>query len=492
MRARLPGRRAPTSDIARPGHVPPGRPALQSRDGASGGDRRIGSRQRCGPSVRAPAGRCRSATRRSSRITAADGVAAVRPGAPHTVQAHAYMSRNHVELTTRLPDVAEALVAAGVQTLDICADLPPHLYDGGRHDDHEFRMFQSRRLTFDRVLVSALLDESGVTVRPVRASGLVLEDGDPPRVTGVRLGDGEVLPADVVLDAGGRRSPVPGWLRQAGVVEDLATSECGVHYYGRHYRIGPGERPDLNAGFASVTIAPRVSAFFFIGDQDTAMLALAAYGEDPLLKSLRHEEALVGVARAIPGISPWLEVSEPITPVFSMGAVRNGLRRMTARPRRTRPAPRRRLAGGDQPDAGARDRDGPVRHRGARRPAGRRPRSGGGHAAPRRLGGSGPVGLLARVLRAGRRRERRRARPVKGEDLPPNAPLIELPDDAPWAEQLNRAAERDPDVFRAVMRCFGMLDDERAIAAPAMLDRIRDLAGADPDERADAPPDPMP
>ena len=58
-------------------------------------------------------------------------------------------------------------------------------------------------------------------------------------MTGVRTDRGD-LPADLVVDATGRRSPVDDWLAQIGA-RPTATwlAECGIAYFSRHYRVRP-------------------------------------------------------------------------------------------------------------------------------------------------------------------------------------------------------------------------------------------------------------
>src|SRR5439155_10776996 len=60
---------------------------------------------------------------------------------------------------------------------------------------------------------------------------------NPPHVTGLRTDRGD-LPADLVVDATGRRSPIDDWLAVIGA-RPTATwfAECGIAYYSRHYRV---------------------------------------------------------------------------------------------------------------------------------------------------------------------------------------------------------------------------------------------------------------
>lgn len=182
-----------------------------------------------------------------------------------------------------------------------------------------------RRHTTDRAL-ARVLDRSSVTVVESRATGLLLDTGGTlPRVVGLGLADGSTVIGDVVVDAGGWRSPVSGWLRADGVDQPERHDECIARYYSRHYRIA-GKRPPLNVGFADVHEFTCHVQLMFLGDNDTAMVALAAHDLDPVLKALRHAEAYDAVLGANDAFARWREVLEPTTDVFCLGAFDNRMR----------------------------------------------------------------------------------------------------------------------------------------------------------------------
>lgn len=142
---------------------------------------------------------------------------AYRPAAPQIVQPHAVMARFRELARERLPDVYESLLAAGVVEVPISDWMPGTLADrSARTGDERLSPLMTRRSTLDWVLQQAVLAEPGVTVRDgVRVIGLLGRPGQPPRVIGVRTGQGE-LPSDLVIDAAGRRTPVDRWLEGIG------------------------------------------------------------------------------------------------------------------------------------------------------------------------------------------------------------------------------------------------------------------------------------
>ena len=260
-----------------------------------------------------------------------DAPPAPRAGAPHAVQAHTLLARAALEIRRALPEVHAALLAAGVGELDLVARMPPAIPDRApRADDGDLVMLTARRHVLDRVLVAASLATPRLDVRfGVTAVGLVLTAGDDglPQVAGVQLAGGEALACEVVVDASGRRTPVPRWLAAAGITLPLAAWDCGLVYFTRHYRLRPGTaRPSLNLIFAARERLPSLTVAWFLGDNDTAMLIETVLADDALLKAVRHPACFEAVARAVPAVAPWLGCADPITDIFAMGAVQNTLR----------------------------------------------------------------------------------------------------------------------------------------------------------------------
>ena len=412
-----------------------------------------------------------------------------RPGAPHAVHAHGFMSRTRGELATRLPDVWAAMLDAGVEEVPLSATIPPVLLDGGRPGDEDITSARMRRHTADRALARTLASS---TVRRVssRATGLVVDtSGTLPRVHGLGLADGSTVTGDLVVDAGGRRSPVSGWLRDTGTAQPERYDESIARYYSRHYRI-TGDRPPLNVGFADVHEFTCHVQLMFLGDRDTAMVALAAHDADPVLKALRHARAYDAALGANDGFAAWHAVLEPTTDVFCLGAFDNRMRSLvadgrpvarglwqvgdalaTTNPTRGRGVSMGLMAAGhlvdvladhDDPDDAAlafdewRDRVLDLAYR---------------ECAATDV-------LAARQLDAG----------LAGRSMPANAPALEIPADHPFtAHELERAAGLDPDLFRVFLRASVLLDDERTVCGPdvaADVRRILDAAGPPAPRRA--------
>jgi 2-polyprenyl-6-methoxyphenol hydroxylase-like FAD-dependent oxidoreductase len=249
-----------------------------------------------------------------------------RGGIPHFLQAHAFTARGRRELRAMFPDVFQALLDAGADDID----LRPKLHGEPRPGDEQLAILGVRRPLIEWALRRAIVGESGVHVESgVRVLGLEGIRADVPRVTGVQTSAGSIR-ADVVVDAMGRKSPVPGWIEALGA-RPMAeqSSDCGVIYYTRYYRIRPGAslpdgpwlptpRADLGYGLFSS----------FPGDNGTFAGLVAIPPGDQDLKILRHTAAFDAATALMPALYSWTnpDTSTPFTSVLPMGSLQNTLR----------------------------------------------------------------------------------------------------------------------------------------------------------------------
>ncbi|MDP4511149.1 FAD-dependent oxidoreductase [Nonomuraea turcica] len=179
-------------------------------------------------------------------------VDAHRRGVAQSRHAHGLLAKGREVIDELLPGLSAELVAQGAIRGDLQRDAR-HIHGGhrlARGDSGLSGLLASRPLLEGQIRrrVSAL---PGVRVLADRiATGLLAQDG---RVTGVRPADGEPIPADLVVDAGGRGSRTPFWLGELGYEpprEERVVID--VRYGTREFRRRPG---DLD-GDLVVIIAP--------------------------------------------------------------------------------------------------------------------------------------------------------------------------------------------------------------------------------------------
>ena len=250
-----------------------------------------------------------------------------RPGVPQFRQPHAFSARSRTLLLEHIPEVVERLVAEGIPERNFFKELaPPELWEDG---DEAFTGLWSRRPGFELAIRRAAESEPAVTMcSPASAAGLVYDPsaGTPPRVIGVRLDDGTELTGDVVLDCGGRRTPVLGWLAaDHGIHVPEDVQDCKASYYTRHYRQLPSSQMSQLWLIGSAVLLERLAAVPFAGDNGAFGVGLFADPADEELRVLRHDWAFDAVVHSIPTLAPWVspDNAEPLVSTSSMSGHRN-------------------------------------------------------------------------------------------------------------------------------------------------------------------------
>ncbi len=253
-----------------------------------------------------------------------------REGVTQFRQAHYLQPRGRAVLEEELPDVAEALAAAGALRFDVLSVMPPTITDRHtRPGDERFTTLTARRPVLEQVLGRAAEEQVGLDVRRgVRVSGLesYTENGTA-HVTGVVTDGGARLRMDLVVDAMGRSSPMAGWLSDVVSVPLHEESEdSGFVYYTRFFRSRDGGLPP----FRSAPLTPLGSFTILVlpSDNDTWCVTLYTSAGDRPLKRMRDRARWEAVLRACPAHSQWLEGGEPLTDVLPMGGIVDRYRRL--------------------------------------------------------------------------------------------------------------------------------------------------------------------
>ena len=253
-----------------------------------------------------------------------------RGGVAQFRQAHYLTPRGWAVLAAELPDVAAAFEAAGAVPFDLLSLMPPSITDRGpRPGDERLATVTGRRPTLEHVVARAAQDEPGVEIRRgTSVAELTLRDLDgTPHVTGVRTAAGETLGADLVVDAMGRGSRLPRWLRDAGVAPIHEESEdSGFIYYTQFFRAADGGGVP-QARMPLVTPIGSISVLTLPGDNATWSVTLYISSGDQPLKRLRHADRFHAVVAACPMHAHWLD-GEPITDVEAMAGVVDRYRRI--------------------------------------------------------------------------------------------------------------------------------------------------------------------
>lgn len=227
---------------------------------------------------------------------------------------HFFMPRFRQEMERELPQVVKALEQAGALRINPLSLAPAEFTGGWRHGDERFEAITGRRPVIESVIAACAEHTPGVTVRRGE-SAVGLITGPPgsngvPHVTGVRTDGGAELAADLVVDATGRRSPLPAWLSDIGATaptEELEDS--GFFYYGRHFRSADGSVPPALGSFAQDYGS--ITTLTLPCDNGTWAIVICASAKDKDLRGLRDVERWTTAVRSVPLIAHWLE-GEPL------------------------------------------------------------------------------------------------------------------------------------------------------------------------------------
>lgn len=259
-----------------------------------------------------------------------------RRGAPQVRHSHAFLARLRNLLRDRAPEVLTELLEAGATEVRFVDHPPPRV---GKLEpeagDEDLVALACRRTTFEWVLRRHVLRTGGVdliggTVEALLEGGA----GRPgiPHVGGVRMSDGTTHRSDVVVDASGRRSPLPEWLGALGAAPvEEEEEDTGIVYSSRFYRLRPGMEVPYQGGLVVADLGYLKYAVFG-GDNGTFSITFGLYADDREMRQLLTPGPFTAAAAALVGTRPWVEPArtEPITGVEVMAGLINRRRRFMA------------------------------------------------------------------------------------------------------------------------------------------------------------------
>jgi 2-polyprenyl-6-methoxyphenol hydroxylase-like FAD-dependent oxidoreductase len=247
-----------------------------------------------------------------------------RAGVAQFHQLHLMLPRWREVMEAELPGVLDALRAAGGLDYNALHHRPAAQTGGWQPGDERFALVTARRPVLEAAVAAAAASCPGVRVRRgVAVTGLLTSAaGAVPQVVGVQTTAGDVR-AELVVDAGGRRSTLARWIVAAGgrpPAEERADS--GFVYYGRHYR------GTLPAGVdAMLSHNESVSLLTLPGDVGTWGVGITTSSRDHALRALRHVPCWEAAMRCYPATAAWID-AEPITDVSVMAGIEDRRRHL--------------------------------------------------------------------------------------------------------------------------------------------------------------------
>ena len=393
---------------------------------------------------------------------------------------HLFLSRYHQILQSELPEVATAIERDGAIRFNPMHDAPEAFTGGVRPDDDRFTMLSGRRVVVERAVASVAEETPGLTVRRGVAVAGLIGGAEAmvgvPHVTGVRTTEGEEIGADLVVDATGRRSPLPDWLEAAGgrrPAEELEDS--GFVYYGRHFRSDDGSYPPIMGPLLQTYGS--VSVLTLPADNGTWGVAIIASSADRTMRAVLDVEAWTATVHSLPLAAHWLD-GEPLDDrVQVMGKIEDRHRRFVVG---GEPVATGVVAVADSwactnPSLG-RGITMAMMHTLALRDLVRSDTK-GDPVSFARAWDEATTATVEPWYRATVAFDRHRLAEIDGEIRGKSY----RPDDPAWemGQGLRYAAAQDPDCFRAFIGIVGMLETpQEAMARPGLFEKVVELGAA--------------
>lgn len=256
-----------------------------------------------------------------------------RRGATQLRHSHVFLGRLTTLIRERYPALMEELLAAGARIFNFQDGLSPALRDRYVADpsDADMSFLFSRRTTLELVMRRHAARLPGIKfVTDVGVRGLLAHrEGDALIVDGLKAErDGVVTEfrADVTIDASGRNTLFPDWLRSEGVEVFEEESPAGILYFTRHYRLRDGAEEPSRDGPPGAGDLGYIKYGVFNADNRHFSITLAVPEiETELRMGIMKPETFDHICSAIPGAARWMDParSEPASAVFGMGNLKS-------------------------------------------------------------------------------------------------------------------------------------------------------------------------
>lgn len=245
-----------------------------------------------------------------------------RSGVNQFRQPHLMLPRWRQEIERELPELLHELTEDGIERVNLLHLQQESVTGGWQPGDERFDTVGVRRPVLEASLSRLAQNQPGLTIRRgVKVLGLLAETGnrEVPHVRGVQSSAGD-LAADLVVDAGGRRTPMPQWLgRFGGPAPSETRDPCGFVYYSRHFQSSDGRMP-ASPGSA-LTHHSSWSVLTLPCDHGTYCVVLVTAATDMQSRILRNPRAWTAAAATSPAAGPWVKHGIPITGVMPIAGL---------------------------------------------------------------------------------------------------------------------------------------------------------------------------
>ena len=211
------------------------------------------------------------------------------------------------------PGILDELRAGGAVDVDLCEDF--YWYQGGgcqRRPASQVRGPAMSRPLLERTVRRRVEMLRNVTIRDRTAVEGLLTDASGARIAAVRLGGGDAVTSDLVVDASGRPARTLRWLQELGYEPPPSTTvEVDTRYVSRMYRRTDAPQRDWKAAAVIGDPATKRLAMLLPMEGDRWILAIAGINGE---SAPADGEGMLAYARTFesPVIADVIAASEPI------------------------------------------------------------------------------------------------------------------------------------------------------------------------------------
>jgi 2-polyprenyl-6-methoxyphenol hydroxylase-like FAD-dependent oxidoreductase len=248
-----------------------------------------------------------------------------RRGVSQFRHSHVFLGRLTSLLRRRHPVLLAELLEAGARLRPFAEDLPASVRAQYRPllEDDDLASLMVRRSTFECVLRRHVEGLPGITIlSPCQVRGLIARRQMHGLVVeGVKIFHDErvqAVLAGIVIDATGRMSRFPSWLRAQDIAVSESWSPGGVVYFSRYYRLADGApemapvRGDL--GYLRFDVSPADSGH-------VAVTLVAPESERALRRRISKADGFEAACREIPACAQAIADAAPAGPVRAMAGL---------------------------------------------------------------------------------------------------------------------------------------------------------------------------